>query len=386
MRITWVTRSFLDYRIPVFKELNDLCGNQLSLIYYRDVVPERCQNKVASILGDRAKALSGELRLSGQKSAPASSIKRKGVRIPWQPGVLKAISDTKPECLISDGLFQWTYATLLQRVFKHIPHVVCYEPTPHTERNTQWFRTAYRKIASHWVDAFCCNGVLCKEYTISLGVIEDKIFTGSMAADSDNLSISCKNITASEIEAFTDQHKWKAPVFLYVGRLVELKGIIHLLRAWKKANINGTLVLVGDGNERMTLEQYCQQEDLSNVVLTGNIDYDSLAIYYRCSDVFIIPTLQDNWSLVVPEAMACGLPIACSKYNGCYPELVKPENGWVFNPLNCDKTAEMLKQIVDSQDKFSSMGEASQRIVADFSPANAANIIYLACQKANNNK
>ena len=48
-----------------------------------------------------------------------------------------------------------------------------------------------------------------------------------------------------------------------------------------------------------------------------------------------MPTIEDNWSLVVPEAMACGLPVATSIYNGCYPELVnKNLNGMVFDTFN----------------------------------------------------
>ena len=50
MRITWVTRSFLDYRIPVYAELNRLCGNQLTVIYCADVVSERTQKKLRAAL------------------------------------------------------------------------------------------------------------------------------------------------------------------------------------------------------------------------------------------------------------------------------------------------------------------------------------------------
>lgn len=38
MKITWVTRSFLDYRIPVFKALDEMCGHQLTVVYYKDTL------------------------------------------------------------------------------------------------------------------------------------------------------------------------------------------------------------------------------------------------------------------------------------------------------------------------------------------------------------
>ena len=54
MKITWVTRSFLDYRIPVYEAINSLSNNNLTVIYFKDVVPDRCQIKLGVILGNRA--------------------------------------------------------------------------------------------------------------------------------------------------------------------------------------------------------------------------------------------------------------------------------------------------------------------------------------------
>ena len=310
MRITWVTRSFLDYRIPVFAELDRLCGGRLTVIFYRDVVPERCIGKLREIIGDRAVALTGELRLTGKKSAPVSSLKRQGIRIPWQPGLLKACRESRPEVLISDGFFQWTYAALLLRMFCRIPHVMCYEPTAHTERRAGFLRTCYRKIASLAIDAICCNGKLCKEYTMSLGIPERKISIGNMAADSENLSALCSAVREEQVQALKQQFSLNGAVFLYVGRLVPLKGLMELLRAWRIHSLPATLLLVGGGPEREKLETFCRENGIKNVVFAGERDYDSLPVFYAAADVFIIPTLQDNWSLVVPEAMACGLPVA----------------------------------------------------------------------------
>lgn len=381
MNITWVTRSFLDYRIPVFAELDRLCGGNLSVIFYQDVVPERVRYKLEQILGNRAIGLSGEKRLSGKKSNPISSLQRKGIRIPYQPGLINRLQASEPDVMISDGFFQWTYAPLLLRAWKNIPHVMCYEATAHTERNVQFYRTWYRRLASRWIDAICCNGKLCKNYTISLGFDTNKIFVGSMAADSEGLTSACHKILEPEIAEFKQQNKLSGTIFLYVGRLVELKGIECLLKAWKIAGIAGTLLLVGDGPERPKLEKFCADNKMTDVVFAGTVNYDEIAIFYRSADVFIIPTLQDNWSLVVPEAMACGLPIACSIYNGCHPELVKPENGWVFDPLMHDNAVKILREISAQKNQLHEMGLHSKTIVAEYSPRHSADCIFQACQQ-----
>ena len=72
MKITWVTRSFLDYRIPVYAAINKLCNNNLSVIYFKDVVPERCQEKMNAILGERAIGLKGEIRIGGKKKGKSN--------------------------------------------------------------------------------------------------------------------------------------------------------------------------------------------------------------------------------------------------------------------------------------------------------------------------
>lgn len=385
MNITWTTRSFLDYRIPVYAELDNLCGHHFSLVYNAEVVPERCQNRIHEILGDRAIGLSGEIRLSGKKSAPISSVSRKGIRIPFQPNLLKTVRETRPDVTVSDGFFQWTYAPLLLRFLNHIPHVMCYEPTKHTEKHAQFFRTWYRKFASRWIDHICCNGSLCKEYTMALGYPESKISTGQMAADSEQLAKACVAIGDDAARSFRKEHGLEGKlVFLFVGRLVELKGLRQLLEAWNLAKPDAALLLAGDGPERESLEDFCKQHGI-HAVFAGNVDYSNIPMFYRAADCFVIPTLQDNWSLVVPEAMACGLPVASSIYNGCHPELVHPENGWTFDPYDTQGTADVLKSIVARKAELPAMGAASRAIVASHTPRQAANAIYNACQQAISN-
>ena len=104
-------------------------------------------------------------------------------------------------------------------------------------------------------------------------------------------------------------------------------------------------------------------------------------MFYRAADCFIIPTLQDNWSLVVPEAMACGLPVASSIYNGCHPELVHPENGWTFDPYDVKATADILQTIVGNRMKLPSMGAYSRRLAMSNTAEHAAKVIFSACHK-----
>jgi len=382
MRITWVTRSFLDYRIPVFKALNELCGNQLTLIYYKDVVPERVRKKAESILGDRAIARDIEFRIGNRPKVDNAVKTGLAVRVPLSPGLIKKVIDTKPDAIVSDGFMQWTYAALAVRAIKYIPHVMCYERTAHVERNAQKARIWYRKFVSRWIDAIDCNGSLCEEYvTNALGFDPKRITFGHMAAETSGLQMKCSAITDAEVESFRGKNGIKGIMLLFVGRLYELKGVMELLKGWQSfmkqcPDADATLAYVGGGDQEQELREYISAHKIPNVVMTGAIDYDDIALYYRAADCFIIATKGDNWSLVVPEAMACGLPIATSIYNGCWPELVTSANGWTFDPLNQESIVSVLHQIVEHKKELKAMGAESRRIVASYTPENAAQSIY----------
>lgn len=386
MKITWVARSFLDYRVPVYIAINNLCNNQLTLIYNGDKVPERVQKKIKAALGKRAISLTNEFRLQTFGSAN-ESMANHGFSIPYHPQLIKEIRKSQPDVIVSDGFLKWTYASLWVRAFniKGIKHVMCYERTPHTERNAGFLRTIYRKFASIWIDAIDCNGKLTINYVTKQLGYKKILTTGHMTADTDGLIKSIKKTPQTEVDIIKKKYNLSELTFIYVGRLIKLKGIMEMLYAWNEANLpNTSLMLVGDGDQREEIERYVKEHALTSVKIVGAIDYDLIAAYYKAANCFIIPTLEDNWSLVVPEAMSCGLPILCSIYNGCWPELVRKENGWTFDPLNTPSLVKALKNSYQAKDKLAEMGQQSKKIVAHYTPQHGAQGIYDACLKVLN--
>jgi glycosyltransferase involved in cell wall biosynthesis len=365
MKVVWVTRSFLDYRIPVYKELNSSLNSQLILVYNADYVPERVHHKVQEALGENAIGLRGEFKIGPDDFG--DFLANKKARIPFQPRLIKTIKKLKPDVLISDGFFQWTYAALWIRLFYKIKHIMCYERTHHTERHAQWHRILYRKLVSKWIDAYCASGKLCGEYLQTLGIEKNKITYGHMVADLSGIS-QAKNLNNGNVRIS----------YLYVGKLIERKGIKQLLDAWyifqKDKEEQVVLKIVGSGEMLEYLKNFLKAKSLSNVELLGHVDYDEMFKIYNNANIFLIPTLEDNWSLVVPEAMANHLPILCSKYNGCYPEYVTESNGWIFDPLNKSDFVKKL-EISYNCDNLKVMGENSKKIISNYTPLHAANAI-----------
>lgn len=385
MRAVWITRSFLDYRIPVYRELSSLLGGNLSLIYNAEVIPDRVRVKATEHFCEKAIGMRGEWRIG--RRIYTNLLANSAIRVPWQPHLLHEVRRNRPDVMITDGFFQWTASAIWLRMKGESAHVLCYERTAHTERNAQWYRKYYRQWALRYVDSMCCNGRLCGEYAIKMGMPKERIIYGHMAADTEGLSQQVGQVSQEQINDFRNGLSINGICLIYVGQMIPRKGVRQLLMAWSDIRApldsQATLLLVGDGPEKTELEAFCRHRGLKNVRFAGAVDYDKLPLYYASADALVIPTLEDNWSLVVPEAMSCGLPILCSKYNGCWPELVQEgRNGWVFDPLAPADIIRCLKECLASKNKLTSMAMESRIIVQEHSPRHAAIAIFRACQLA----
>ena len=96
--------------------------------------------------------------------------------------------------------------------------------------------------------------------------------------------------------------KHDKPVALFVGRISKEKN----LQAFLNLKLDIHKVVVGDGSE---LEKY--KSLYGDVDFKGSLNGDRLAQAYCNADVFVFPSLSDTFGLVVIEALACGIPVAC---------------------------------------------------------------------------
>ncbi|MGC9796911.1 glycosyltransferase family 4 protein [Fervidobacterium riparium] len=85
---------------------------------------------------------------------------------------------------------------------------------------------------------------------------------------------------------------------------------------------------------------------------------EELKKYYIASDIFVLPTREDIWGLVINEAMANALPIITT--NKCIAglELVKNgENGFICHVDNAEEIAEKISLILNNQELFNNMSK-----------------------------
>jgi glycosyltransferase involved in cell wall biosynthesis len=168
--------------------------------------------------------------------------------------------------------------------------------------------------------------------------------------------------------------------YLYVGRLVEEKGLRYLVEAIRHVP-HTRLLLAGEGPLREELEATAPAD---RVRLYGHLDWSELQALYREADALVFPSLYDVWGLVVNEALAHGLPVIATDQVGAVDDLIEDGvNGLVVPSRSVRALAAAMRDMAtwdaERRDRGAALGREK---VAWYRPSVAAEIILAACQTA----
>jgi glycosyltransferase involved in cell wall biosynthesis len=188
-------------------------------------------------------------------------------------------------------------------------------------------------VTSHGADLFGLRGAVfahlrCKviQRIASLSVVSEamrqRILTEVPGASVELLPMGVD----AERQFFQDGSHRRAQELLFVGRLVEKKGLIHLIQALPAvltACPSATLTIIGFGPERKKLESCVETLELQNTVrFLGALSQTELPSHYRRASLFVAPFIeaaggdQEGLGLVVAEAMACECPVVVGNVPG----------------------------------------------------------------------
>lgn len=158
---------------------------------------------------------------------------------------------------------------------------------------------------------------------------------------------------------------------LFVGRLIDDKGIFELLAAFAQViqRHDCRLVIVGDGPASGALLARVGELGLDGkVTLTGFLAGDPLLDAYRDADLFVFPSYREGFPTAVTEAMAAGLPIVTTRTRGMADHLKEEENALLVSPRDAEGLAAALERIINDAALRARMSAANTSKVADFAP------------------
>lgn len=138
---------------------------------------------------------------------------------------------------------------------------------------------------------------------------------------------------------------------LAIGQFIYRKGFDVLLEAWKMVGKDAQLIIIGGGEQENLYHKIIDDLKLKNVYIIGFKGKDELRKYYDASDIFVLPTREDIWGLVINEAMGRGLPVITTDKCVAGLEMIKEgTNGYIVPSENPIKLAGTITALIESQE------------------------------------
>lgn len=138
-------------------------------------------------------------------------------------------------------------------------------------------------------------------------------------------------------------------VAIYAGRLDPVKGLIYLVKAFTNIITEcplAKLLIAGTGPSKDELENFVKAMHLKNIIFTGYLEKHHLHQLLAAADVYISPSLYENFSMAILEALASGLPIVATNVGGT-PEIVENgKNGFLVSPKNPNALSDAVLRII----------------------------------------
>jgi len=158
---------------------------------------------------------------------------------------------------------------------------------------------------------------------------------------------------------------------LFVGRLEERKGLIHLLKAYnrlRKRKVDARLLVCGAGPKLREYKRFVGLRGIRDVEFLGRVSDEEKVRYFASADIYCAPnTGQESFGIVLLEAMAAGVPIVASDIHGFKRVVERNVQGLLVEPRNPRALAAALYALARDPDLRQEMGDAGRARAPEFS-------------------
>ncbi|WP_024615534.1 glycosyltransferase family 4 protein [Clostridium sp. Ade.TY] len=329
MRVLYITNIPSPYRVEFFNELSNYCD--LTVIFERDNAKDREDSwLLKKTLNFKSIFLKG---------------KELGTDASFSFDIIKYLKKFKNDVIVI-GVYSTPTQMLAIKYLKikNIPFILNADGGMRKNDSTLKYKIKKHFIssASLWIS----TGKTTNDYLIYYGAKKDKIFTYPFTS-LENQDILEKIIPQKvKLNLKNKLNIKEKKVVLAIGQFIYRKGFDILIKSCAKISNEYGVYIIG-GNPPKEYIELRDKLNLSNVKFIGFKSKNELKEYYMASDVFVLPTREDIWGLVINEAMAYGLPIITTDKCVAGIELIKDnENGFIVPVDNEIVLAEKIENIL----------------------------------------
>lgn len=230
-------------------------------------------------------------------------------------------------------------------------------------KNSKGFKEALKKHFIKGAKGYFSTGATHDSYYLAYGAKKERIhrypFTSLKSED-----LLAQVLTHKEkITLRKELGMHEENIVLCVGQFIHRKGIDVLIKAAKQFSKNTGVYVVGGTAPQEYIEL---ARGMDNIHFVSFKLKDELKKYFMAADVFVLPTRNDIWGLVINEAMSLGLPVVTTDKCIAGIELVKDGfNGFIVPVDNEDAVADKVCQIIEGKTD-SVMGQNALEVISDY--------------------
>jgi glycosyltransferase involved in cell wall biosynthesis len=353
----------VQYRAPVYKELQRLVPNKFHVFYATNVsVRGNRDAEFGKIVSWDEPLLDGypNTVLKQERGEPL-----RGFRSLHGKGLSAVFAKCQPKATLqTQFLYEYDFAVLAHALIRRIPVWIRQETQDEANRRS-WQKNILRscayRIAYSFVDKAFFIGELNRRHLIRHGIHTEHLvrspystqdrFRGFSETQFSQIREDCRRKLGIEEDRI---------VFAFFGKLIYKKNPDLLLRAVSLLPADfkrrATILIVGSGD--LEAEMTAQSKDLEKWgiqrLFVGFVNQSAIRDFYAASDVVVLPSRRqgETWGLVVNEAIQAGCGVVISDAVGCGPEFGNWERVRIIPQEDPVALAQALGQLVEFPRKF----------------------------------
>ena len=330
MKVLYITNLPAPYKIEFFSRLGDKV--ELTVAYER----KQATNRDRKWVNDTARHSFKEIYLDGLKVGADTSCSLKTIAL---------IRNGKFDRVIMNGFSSPTAMLAIAYMqFHNIKYgIMCDGMLP---GKCNWLKNRLKNLLISGADYYLSSNSITSQVLEYYGAKKNRIYLYPFS------SVTSNEIIEERYEKEVYKEKIGCAgkkVILYIGQFIHRKGIDILIEAYKKlANRQNHLILIGG-----MLPYGLSSELVENVTNIGFKKTEELENYYKAADVFVLPTREDIWGLVVNEAMAKGVPVVTTdRWSAGIAMIENGRNGYIVPVESVDQLASKIISALEHSEEM----------------------------------
>ena len=349
MKILWLTNIPSPYRVDFFNELGKSCD--LTVLFERRESSERDE----SWKDFKFKNFSGIL-LNGINTRVDSALCL---------DILKYLKKDQYDHIVVTNFSTLTGILAINYMkFKQIQYLI--ESDGGFPKSGKGIKEVLKKSTIKGAKGYFSTANIHDEYYLMYGANRNEIYRYPFTSLKE-VDLTKKSVDINEKNKLKEKLNLKEDfIVISIGSLIHRKGFDVLIKSAKKIDVNSGIYIIG-GEPDEEYRDLISNHNLTNVHFVKYQLKEQLKDYFNVADLFVLPTREDIWGLVINESMAYGLPVITTDRCVAGLELIEDGiNGYIVPAGNEDILSEKINYLIENEHSRLSMSNNNKKKIKNY--------------------